>query len=170
MINVDRWNELRAGHTNKEKIRVELFYYHPGAGNGDLLYNTCREIIDRGDKDEWSHKALEEVFKSLDKGERWPDYMDQYITPTDQYRMTQDPWLLAYCCCIHLDRRDLIEKHKPSLKVFNLPDKWAWRRALLGKWNMYWLWRIVTPHRLLQHFVYVFYGYMDEAYKKRRGG
>lgn len=167
MINVDRWNELKAGWSAKDRIKLDMFYYHPGSGNGDLLYNTARKIIESGLKGEWEHKSLETVFKSLEKGERWPLYMDKYITPTDRMRMTQDPWILAYCCAIYLDRKDLIEKYKPSIKVFNLPDKWAWRRALLGKWNMYWLWRIVTPHRLLQSFVYVFYGFMDEAYKKR---
>lgn len=172
MINKDRWEELREGHSSKIKERVHEFYIHPGSGNGDVLYNTCREIIDKDEHDEWAYAALEAVFKCLDEGKRWADHMIPYIPAAqwrDQYDMTQDPWLLAYCCAVHLGRQDLIEKYKPSIKVFNLPDKWAWRRALLGKWNMYWLWRIVTPHRLLQHFVYVFYGYMDEAYKKRRG-
>ena len=169
MINKERWDELRAGHSAKEKIEVILFYISLGDGNGDLLYNTCREIIDRGLTSLWAHYALEEVFKWLEAGMRWPDYMIKYIPsatgPGDrQYDMTQDPWLLAYCCAVHLRRLDLIEKYKPSVKLFNLPDKWAWRRALLGKWNMYWLWRLITPHRLLQNFVYVFYGYMDQAY------
>jgi hypothetical protein len=172
MINVERWNELRAGHTAKPREPIHLFYISIGDGNGDLLYNTCREIIDRGDTDYWSHMALEEVFKCLERGVRWPNYMVEYIPAAvgrRQNSMTQDPWLLAYCCAVHLDRIDLIERYKPSVLLFNLPDKWAWRRALLGKPNMYWLWRIVTPHRWLQGFVYVFYGYMDEAYKKRGG-
>jgi len=172
MINKDRWEALRAGHSAKEKVKVIVFYISLGDKNGDLLYNTCREIIDRDDQYAWAHMALEEVFECLERGERFPDYMIGNVDVSlagRQYNMTQDPWLMAYCCAVHLGRYDLIEKHKPSIMVFNLPDKWAWRRALLGKWNMYWLWRIITPHRLLQDFVYVFYGYMDEAYKKRRG-
>ena len=164
MINIEKWNRLRAEHTAKEKVRINLFYYDNSSGNGDLLYNTCREIIDRNVIDAWSDFAIDEVFVTLNQGLRWPDYMSHLIKVTDQTRMTQDSWLLAYCCAVHLDRINLIKKYKPSVKIFNLPDKWAWRRALLGKWNLYWLWRRITPHWLLQDFVYVFYGYMDQAY------
>ena len=126
MIDFDKWERLRAGHSAKPKVRINLFYIDPSSGNGDLLYNTCREIVDRGDKDEWSHYALEEVFICLEKGQRWPDYMRDYIDQSlhdQQFRMTQDPWILAYCCAVHLDKIDLIEKYKPSIKIFNLPDK-----------------------------------------------
>lgn len=163
MINFDKWNQLRIKHTQKEKVPINLFYYCNGDGNGDLLYNTAREIIDRGIIDLWSHGALERVFECLGRGERWPDDMSHLITPTDQYRMTQGPWLLAYCCAVFLNRIDLIEKYKPNFFMF-LPDKWAWRRSLLGKPNMYWLWRRITPYRWMQHFVFIFYGYVDLAY------
>jgi hypothetical protein len=169
MIDQEKFNRLRAGHTAKPKEEVLLFYISIGDGNGDLLYNTCREIIDRDDHDDWSHLALEEVFRCLKLGVRWPDYMiDRIPAAIDrrQYDMTQDPWIMAYCCAVHLDRYDLIEEYKPSIWIFNLPDKWAWRRALLGKPNMYWMWRRITPHDWLQNFVYVFYGYMDKAYLK----
>lgn len=165
MINLVKWERLRAGHTTKPKRRENLFYYDPSSENGDILHNTCREIIDRGDQDEWAHYSLEEVFICLEKGLRWPNYIAHLIGMNDQTRMTQDPWLLAYCCAVHLDRIDLIEKYKPNLWMF-LPDKWAWRRALLSRMNLYWLWRRITPHCLMQHFVYVFYGYMDQAYLK----
>lgn len=165
MINIDKWNKLRAGHTAKPKIRIRVFYYSPGDGNGDLLYNTCREIIDRDDQDEWAHKSLEKVFICLDLGIRWTVQMNDMIFLGEERRldMTQDPWLLAYCCAVHLGRQDLIELYKPNFWMF-LPDKWAWRRSLLGKSNSYWLWRKITPYRWMQHFVYVFYGYMDIAY------
>jgi hypothetical protein len=163
MIDFEKWDKLRAGHTAKPKVKINMFYYSNGDGNGDLLYNTCREIIDRDNTDPWSHGSLEGVFECLEAGLRWPDYMANLITPTDQYCMTQDPWIMAYCCAVHLDRIDLIEKYKPSIRIFNLPDKWAWRRALLDKPNLYWLWRRITPHNWMQHFVYVFYGYMEKA-------
>jgi len=166
MINLEKWNELIAGHTAKVKVRINLFYYINGNGNGDLEYNTCREIIDKNDTDPWAHFSLEEVFLYLERGLRWPDYMSHLINAGNQTRMTQDPWLLAYCCAVHLGRQDLIKKYKPNFFMF-LPDKWAWRRALLGKQNLYWFWRRVTPHRWMQHFVYVFYGYMDQAYLNR---
>ena len=167
MINVAKFNGLRAGHTAKHKVWINFFYYDNSSGNGDLGYNTCREIIDRDQNDPWAHAALEGVFEMLAAGMRWPDYMANLIDPTDQYRMSQDPWLLAYCCAVHLGREDLIEKYKPNTWLFFL-DKWAWRRALLGKPNLYWLWRIITPHFVMQHFVYVFYGYMDQAYLNRK--
>jgi hypothetical protein len=172
MISVKRWEKLRAGHSSKDRDKVLFFFIQPDAGNGDLLYNTCREIIDKDMHDEWAHNALEEVFKCLEKGVRWPDYMIPYITVATgmgdrQFDMTQDPWLLAYACAIHLDRRDLIEKYKPEKGIFNFTDKWAYRNALLGKRNLYGLWRVITPHIIFQKFVYVFYGYMDQAYKKR---
>lgn len=168
MINVAKFNELKAGHTAKHKVRINFFYYDNSSGNGDLGYNTCREIIDRDEHDSWSHNALEGVFKMLAAGMRWPDYMDNLIDAGDQYRMTQDPWIMAYCCAVHLGRRDLIRKYKPNTKVFNFPDKWAWRKALLGESNLYWLWRIITPYFIMQDFVYVFYGYMDQAYLNRK--
>lgn len=171
MIDFEKWDALKKGHTDKIKVRVSLFYIDKSSGNGDVEYNTCREIIDRYEFGLWANLALEEVFIYLEKGQRWPDYMKEFIDPKlhgNQYNMTQDPWLLAYCCAVHLDRIDLIEQYKPSIKIFNLPDKWAWRRALLGKWNLYWLWRRITPHNWMQNFVYVFYGYMEKAYESTR--
>lgn len=169
MINQKKWERLCAGHTAKPKVKVVVFYISLGDGNGDLEYNTCREIIDRKQKHAWAHMALEEVFVNLERGVRWPNYMIPFIPVATgegdrQFDMTQDPWILAYCCAVHLGRYDLIERYKPSFKLFNLPDKWAWRRALLGKPNLWWLWRLITPHSLLQDFVYVFYGYMEKAY------
>ena len=171
MIDFDKWERLRAGHSSKERIRISLFYVQPEAGNGDLLYNTCREIIDRKYTDPSVHHSLEMVFLCLSVGERWPDYMKDYIDPGlhgNQHRMTQDPWLMAYCCAVHLDRIDLIETYRPSVKIFNLPDKWAWRRALLGKCDTWRIWRRIIPFNWLQDFVYVFYGYMEKAYLKTR--
>lgn len=168
MIDFTTWENLRAGHTAKPKVRIDLFYYSPNDGNGDLIYNTCREIIDRNDSDNWAYDAIENIFKVLSEGKRWPDYMAPYVTPTDQFRMTQDPWVMAYCCAAHLGRYDLIEKYKPTIKIFNLPDKWAWRRALLHKPNTWWIWRRIIPFNCMQDFVYVFYGYMDLTYLKHK--
>jgi len=170
MIDLIKWEKLRAGHTAKPKVRFDLFYYCEGDGNGDLLYNTCREIIDRDDQSIWAHLALEKVFVALELGVRWPIKIDDFIKSGNHSRldMTQDPWIMAYCCADHLGCTYLIEKHKPSIKIFNLPDKWAFRRALLGKPNLYWLWRRITPYQWMQDFVYVFYGYMEKAYLHNR--
>jgi len=169
MIDFNKWEALRAGHSAKPKERVNLFYVSIGDGNGDLLYNTSREIIDKNYTGPKMEHSLEMVFVCLSWGQRWPNYMKEHIAPglhDQQFRMTQDPWLMAYCCAVHLDRIDLIERYKPSVKIFNLPDKWAWRRALLNKRNTWWLWRRIIPFNWLQHFVYVFYGYMEKAHGK----
>lgn len=164
MINWEKWESFRAAWSAVERYKDGLFYMGPG-GNGDLLYNTARKILETDDKSEWAYDSLEAVFNSLDKGKRWPDDMSEKITTTNhkQTDMTQDPWIMAYCCAVHLDRYDMIKMYKPGIKTFNLPDKWAWRRALLGKSNMYWLYRRITPYGLLQDFVYVFYGFMERA-------
>ena len=145
-------------------------YITLGDGNGDWAYNTCREIIDRNEKGAFAHMALEEMFRCLEMGVRWPDYMNSLITlgVERQHKMTQDPWILAYCCAVHLDRIDLIERYKPSRGIFSFPDKWAFRRALLGQRNAYRFWRFITQDWLMPDFVYVFYGYMDLAYLKTR--
>jgi len=171
MINWIKWDRLRRGHTNKPKKQIVYLYIDPSSGNGDAAYNLFREIIDQDRKDQWAHNAVKAMFKTLDQGKRWPDYAEEYIDPglhDQQLRMTQDPWLLAYCCAVHLGRYDLIRQYRPPVKVFNLPDKWAWRRALLGKPNLWWLWRRIIPYCILQDFVYVFYGYMEQAYLTHR--
>jgi hypothetical protein len=164
MINWQKWERLKASWSAVERTKDGLFYMGPG-GNGDLLYNTARKIIETDDKSEWAYSSLEAVFSSLNEGKRWPDSMSDKITTTNhkQTDMTQDPWILAYCCAIHLERTDLIEKYKPGIRIFNLPDKWAWRRALLGKPNLWGLYRRITPHNLMQDFVYVFYGFMERS-------
>lgn len=161
------WKSRKAGWSCcHNRVKLFLYYFVYGHGNGDLLYNTARKIIEDNDTSEWAHASLENIFFYLNLGVRWSECMNQYITLGEERRhhMTQDPWILAYCCAAHLDRYDLIEKYKPSRKIFNLPDKWAWRRALLGKPNLYFIWRVITPTWFMQNFVYVFYGFMDQAY------
>lgn len=167
MIHFRDWKQRKSGwFCCHNRVKLFLYYFVYGHGNGDLLYNTARMIIETKDKSEWAHESLENIFFYLNLGVRWSESMNEYIFLGEERRhdMTQDPWILAYCCAVYLDRYDLIEKYKPSCKIFNLPDKWAWRRALLGKPNLWWLWRRITPHCVMQNFVYIFYGFMDQAY------
>lgn len=163
MIDFEKWAILKSGWSSNENDWIMGFYYDPKSGNGDFFYNTCRSIIE--DELEDDDYVLEEIFFWLDRGKRWPDWADYLITTKNhkQTDITQDPWIMAYCCAAYLGRYDLIEKYKPGAWVL-LPDKWAWRRALLGKPNLYWLWRRITPYRFMQWFVYVFYGFMEKAY------
>jgi len=171
MINLRDWRQRKSGWMCCHKReKYELYYISWGHGNGDLWNNTARKILEDEDKSQWAHRALENIFHYLDQGVRWPVAMNIIITLGEErrHKMTQDPWIMSYCCAAHLERWDLIQHYKPSRKIFNLPDKWAWRRALLNQPNLYWLWRRITPHCLMQNFVYVFYGFMDEAYLKTR--
>lgn len=162
MIDFKEWGRLRNGWSKNEYEWVFGFYFDPNSGNGDFFYNTCRKLIEEGIKDE---ETLEAVFYWLDQGKRWPDWADEMVTTSNhtQTQMTQDPWVLAYCCAVHMGRLDLIEKYRPPFWMF-MPDKWAWRRALLGKPNAYWLWRRITPYRWMHSWVYVYYGFMERAY------
>ena len=143
----------------------ELFKYgfYP-CGMGDLIYNTLRKIIETNDKSEWAHRALDECAVLLYLDKRWPDYMNEEVVGDkyrSQYSMTRDPYILFYACAIHLDERRYI-KMKPPLRLYT-PHVWAWRRVLLGKPNLYWLWKRVmgTPKK---EFVQVLRYYQDWSY------
>lgn len=148
-------------------IKDRGFYIQPGAGNGDLLYNTFRCIIESRDTSNEAYESLLNCFSCLERGLRWPNFMKDVIKLGDdrQAHMTQDPWIMGYCCAMFLNAKIEIEYHKPP-RFFWLPDKNAWRRALLGKPNLYWLWRIIAKLIPKQHFVKVFYDYMEWTYKK----
>jgi len=160
-----KWNELRREWSKVTRQKVGYFYWHPGAGNGDLIYNTCREIIDRNDRSPWANNALLTCLVLLDEGKRWPDWMekDGYVTTEShtQDQVTQDPWIMAYCCAAHLGRYHLIKAFPYRIKV--LPDKWAWRDALLGKPKRWKRWDKILPYGLFNWWVYVFYGYMKDV-------
>jgi len=159
-VNVNNWPRYPLG-------KEGYFYIAPGKGNGDLLYNTCRMIIETNDKSQWAVDSLVDVFDCLIIGIRWPDDMAEHIhTITHrQDEMTQDPWIMAYACAVHLNMMMFVEAIKPSV-FFWLPDKWAWRRALLGKRNLYRVWRIITRLIPKQWFVETLYYYMEWAYQK----
>ena len=119
-------------------------------GMGDLIYNTLRKIIETNDKSEWAYKAFEACSELLIQGKRWPDYMNQQdVEGKEKFRsqmsMTRDPWIAFYACAIHLDRKQFIEL-KPQWWLYS-PKTWAWRRALLGKCNLYRFWRFFSYTR-----------------------
>jgi hypothetical protein len=155
-----------------DELKQEGYFYldqRESRGNGDLLYNTFRKIIDTNDQSEWAWIAFQKCYECLKKGQRWPDSLSDRITTTnhEQYDMTQDPWILGYCCAVSLDVADMIKEARPP-RFFWLPDKNAWRRALLGKRNLYWFWRRVARIIPKQGYVQEFYDYMEAAYEKRR--
>jgi hypothetical protein len=118
------------------------------------------------------------IFECLNDGIRWPDEVDYLITtPTHkQTDITKDPWIMAYCCAVHLNRIDLIRAYPPPTEPTG--DKWrkssyfrkpelAWYNALLGddkKWKRWsWLGNFIP----VKH-TFVMYGFMCQAYEQSK--
>ena len=127
-----------------EQWEYDDWGFYPN-GIGDLIYNTLRVIIETDDKSMWAINSFSLCASLLRDGKRWPDSMND--EPTDIYRsqfsMTRDPWILMYACAIHLGFDSFI-KDKIPLRLYS-PKTWAWRRDLLGKWNLYKLWKWLLP-------------------------
>ena len=149
-------------------------------GLGDLIYNTLRKILEERDKSPWAYEAYYECRELLRAGKRWPDYLvdnkgidrliaknrlDNILNPS-KYRwqkgMTRDPWVMFYCCSIHLDMPSDLE-YKPQWWLYR-PKLWSFRRALIGKWNAFGFWFDLTPAK--QEFVKVLDDFMIEYYIK----
>jgi len=128
-----------------EQWEFDDWGFYPN-GIGDLIYNTLRVIIETEDKSRWAEWAFIECSMLLSRGKRWPDSMND--EPTEIYRsqfsMTRDPWILYYACAIHLGRTWPHLYEKIPFHLYS-PKTWAWRRALLGKWNLYWFWKWLLP-------------------------
>lgn len=180
MIRTKRFNRLKQPWSDVERV---LYWYWtvgwsigPG-GNGDLLYNTARAIIEGDCTDRSAHYSIVEIFKCLSEGKRWPDDMSQYITTTNhkQTDITKDPWIMAYCCAVYLGRKDLIWKYGPPYtKVGDKWKRWSyfnwierqWYISLCGGNSHYWWLRLLPFHIFLPKHTYVLYGFMDQAYLK----
>ncbi len=139
------------------------------AGLGDLIYNTLRMIIETNDKSPWAYKSFAICSELLSHGKRWPDELSppNIIDPVpyrSQFDMTRDPWIALYACAIHLDRKQFIEQ-KPPKDLYN-PKVWQWRRALLGKRNIYRLLHKLSPGR--RDYVKALNKLMWNAYKNRK--
>jgi hypothetical protein len=186
MISQAKFNRLKAEWSSKDRYWWYGWSFGPG-GNGDLLYNTARKIIEEDIDDSDNDGILENIFACLQSGKRWPDYVQEDITTTNhkQTDLTKDPWIMAYCCAVYLDRWDLIKDNPPprfSRKSmlnllqnkwakwsFFLPNEYAWYKELAGEKNRYSrFWRRFTPYFILPAHTYVLYGFMDKAWKKAK--
>lgn len=122
---------------------------------GDIIYNTCRKIIDDNDCSEWAYRALEICAELLYERKRWPDEfnhpndaknINEYIISKlfydagdndwrlyrPQTNMTRDPWIYWIALCVHLNRRQFIEVVTiPFYLYLNSPTTWVWRRFLI---------------------------------------
>ena len=164
--------EIEGGQYSNRTREGLWFFGH--SGNGDVLHNTCFELIDRGIDDRDAHRVLGKVFDLCIWGKRWPDDIAHRITTTNhkQTDMTQECWIAAYCLAVHLNDTDYIELWKP--KFYNkgwhsgflwTPEKVAWRRALLGKRNLYPMWKRIMRLIPKQDYVEALYWRMEQAYE-----
>jgi hypothetical protein len=166
-MNWTKWHKLKAKWDSTERQWIDGWAVGPG-GNGDLIYNTARTIIQERGSDPVTNKMiLLEIFMTLDSGQRWPDYMEPYIKPhvlVRKYDVTRDPWIMAICCAVHLGRYDLLKAFPPPFK--RGPYR-AWYNALMGERDYFrwWLW---LPRFIFVNHTYVFWGFMVHAYNNTK--
>jgi hypothetical protein len=175
-MNQRRFNRLKKEWSENEYDIVDGYYIDPDSGNGDLFYNTTRWITENPTADYLDHLTLDEMFACLTSGKRWPNNMDFLITTTNhkQTDITKDPWIMAYCCAVHLGRYDLIKEYPPPTEPTGYKwRKWsyfrafemAWYNALLGDDKKWKRWRWIGNFIPVKH-TFVMYGFMCEAYNQ----
>ena len=147
----------------------DYFYLDRGSGNGDLIYNTCKMILFTKEKSWWSYEALELCADTLRRGKRWPDYLAERITTTNhrQGELSRDPFILFYCLCIFLDRKQFIGATPIPMKLFR-PRIWQWRRALQGKPNIFEWWCMRDPANKKKDYVKSLEYFIQWAWRKTR--
>jgi len=98
----------------------------------DIIYITCRKIIDDNDKSEWAYAAFEIMAGLLSEGARWPAMLDHELDHLygDRYKMTRDPYILFYACAVHLNRLQFIDAVK--MKNGRRLKMWIWKKHLVG--------------------------------------
>ena len=131
----------------QKEWEFDLYGFYP-RGLGDLIYNTMRKIIETDDRSGWAYTSLCYCGDLLDQRMRWPDELDPpFIDGKKPYRkqtdMTRDPYIMWYCACILLNHREYIREVTIPFYLYT-PEVWAWRRALLGKLNLYTMWRKIN--------------------------
>jgi len=81
-----------------------------------------------------------------------------------QHGMTRDPWVMFYCCAIHLNRPQYL-KFKQQWWLYR-PEHWAWRKALVTHkkgWYLFWKGLLAEPRK---DFVIVLDRYMFQYFMK----
>ena len=173
-INWNKWKRLKQPWSEVERWWLDGWCVGPG-GNGDILYNTARIIMEYLVSKPIDRVVIVEIFETLESGKRWSDHLSPVITTTNhkQTDLTKDPWIMAYCCAVHLGRYDLIKLYKPPTRPikavskkwrkwsFFLPWEYAWYNALLGKDRAWKIWRRLIPYFILPWHTYVLYGFME---------
>ena len=129
-----QWSQDKYGQDSLEK--------------GDMIYATCRKIIDDNDTSPWAYNALEIMADLLFKRKRWPDSLNHELDAknfihaklTGRYRsqknMTRDPYILFYALCVHLNRPQFIETVTIPIHLYSRRT-WVWRKTLIALIALY---------------------------------
>lgn len=142
-----------------------FFWMMRGAGNGDVIYNTCSEIIDRHDRSAWAEEAVLYCGDLLLQRKRWPDRMIwegreakgwiryywskmwKYFGVIDHHKrrpqkdVTRDPFIAFYCAVQFLGMPELIESVTIPLRL-QRPKINKWRKKLIRDRREKWLKRL----------------------------
>jgi len=138
---------------------TEKHFKHNHLGKGDIIYNTCKKIIDDGDKSGWAHDALDVCFILLQLwGRRWPDEMNHpndasnsVIYYLDKWRwkiwykfnrpkpghrlyrpqrsLTRDPYIYFFTASAMLDHREYIRYTSIPWYLYSRTT-WLWHKYL----------------------------------------
>lgn len=182
-INWKKWERLKQPWSEVEREWDLGWCWGPG-GNGDLLYNTARALIEEDEIYLEDHDALVDIFNCLSERKRWPDDVYDWVTTTNhkQTDLTKDPWIMAYCCAVYLKRYDIINLNPPPTRPikavskkwrmwsFFLPWEHAWYKELIGQSKWYSrFWRHIIPiFGCFVNHTYVLIGFMEQAYLKTK--
>ena len=151
----------------------------------DIIYNTCRKIIDDKDQSQWAIDALFSCANLLLWGIRYPwnyapenmarNRVDAWISrilyemgyrKTMKYgcikTLSRDPFIYVLACAIHLGTPEIINVLSIPWYLWR-PKVWAWHRALKGKRNLYLFWNRLAPGKK-PWFVAEMNRYMMDAY------
>jgi hypothetical protein len=176
-MSIERVKEGFVYRSNHKTWQKQVYGFE-ARGMGDLWYNLFRMIILTDDKSEWAVLAFYHAAQWMKLGKRWPDWFNNEhiaknrldwtwcnilwklgLRPTKKHRwqtrITRDPWIMMYCCAIHLGKLEYL-KLRPQWWLYNV-TLWEWRKELLGKRNIYRLLDRIKPRK---DFVITLHDYM----------
>jgi len=129
-------------------VKHGYFYIDPNSGNGDLIYNTCRMIVETRDNSPWALDALDVCRWCLTYRIRWPNKISRLITSTThtQEDITRDPYIAYHTALFVFHDLNPVfgepEDYDFIMPPWYLwrPNVWGWIRYLKkgGRWHYFW--------------------------------
>ena len=136
-----------------EWIKDGFFYRKQGGardGCEDLVFNTCKRIVDTEDHSDWAKASVMSCSALLSIGRRWPIRMDvegqapnwiiwrlHKLLGIKKYKyrsaddLTRDPWRLLYTAAVMHNRYDIIRDTPIPIRLYS-HTTWKRRRTLLN--------------------------------------